>query len=146
MKKRGTNKSLWISAVLLSLWLPVSGQVVQRIKYGTVVSTREVTVDTGTSGVGAVVGSTTGAVAGHAIARAGGGWFGGLLGGVLGGVAGNAIEKAASKKKGIELVIRFENGDEVGIQLPGESTFKKGDRVRLMTGPNGRTQVTAAEG
>jgi outer membrane lipoprotein SlyB len=71
-----------------------------------------------------------------------------MLGGVLGGVAGHAIEKAASKKKGVELIIQMEDGGEIGIQLPKvqAGVYRQGDRVRMMTDRRGKTQVTVVEG
>lgn len=122
-------------------------QVMQSIQYGTVVSVADAVVREESTGVGAVVGSTAGAVAGAAIARGSGSWLGGLMGGVLGGVAGHAIEKAAQKKKGVELIINLEKGEEVGIQIPNKQAglYRKGDRVRLMSAPGGRTTVTVVD-
>jgi outer membrane lipoprotein SlyB len=118
--------------------------VAQRIVYGEVLSVRQVTVEEQTTGVGAAVGSTTGSVAGWALSRGGGGgWLGGLVGGLAGGLAGHAIEKSAKKKKGWELHIKLEGAGEIAIPVPGKKQeFKKGDQVRLATGPGGKTQVT----
>ena len=62
------------------------------------------------------------------------------------GVAGNAAEKAKKKKPGWELIIRLENGEEVGVQVPmnkrNRAIYTPGDRVRMMSGPNGQTKVT----
>ena len=73
-------------------------------------------------------------------------WLGALVGGVLGGAAGNAAEKAKKKKPGWELIILLDNGEEVGVQVPmnkrNRAIYKPGDRVRMMSGPNGQTKVT----
>jgi hypothetical protein len=72
-------------------------------------------------------------------------WLGALVGGVLGGAAGNAAEKAKKKKPGWDLIILLDNGEEIGIQVPmnkkNRGIFTPGDRVRLMSGPNGQTRV-----
>ena len=100
------------------------------------------------STTGTQVGATAGAVAGYALASSGDRWLGGLLGGVLGGAAGRAADKKASKKKGWQLIVKLEgNGEEIGVQVVGKKVdYKVGDRVRLLTGPGGQTQVSRVEG
>jgi outer membrane lipoprotein SlyB len=121
-------------------------QTMQRILYGEVVSAERITIRDAPTGRGAQAGSTVGAVAGYALADGRDRWVGALVGGVLGGAAGNAAEKAKKKRPGWELIIRLENGEEVGVQVPMEkksrAVYAPGDRVRMMSGPNGQTKVT----
>ena len=62
----------------------------------------------------------------------------------------SAAETASKKRPGLQLVVRLDNGEEVGVQVPvakkkkDRQTFEPGDRVRLMTGADGSTQVTLA--
>ena len=120
----------------------------QRIRYGEVVTAEQVIVRDRATGRGAQTGATVGAIAGYALADRGDRWIGSLLGGALGGAAGHAAEKSAKKRPGWELIIRLENGEEVGVQIPSPKKkknrqhFRPGDRVRMMSGPDGRTQVT----
>jgi outer membrane lipoprotein SlyB len=120
-------------------------QTMQRILYGEIVSAERITIQDRPTGRGAQSGSTIGAVAGYALADGRDRWLGALVGGVLGGAAGNAAEKAKKKKPGWELIILLDNGEEVGIQVPmnkkNRGIFTPGDRVRLMSGPNGQTRV-----
>lgn len=122
----------------------------QRIQYGEVVSAEQVIVRDQATGRGAQTGATVGAIAGYALADRGDRWIGSLLGGALGGAAGHAAEKSAKKRPGWELIIRLDNGEEVGVQIPSpkkkknQQHFRSGDRVRMMTGPSGQTQVTPA--
>ena len=120
-------------------------QTMQRILYGEIVSAERITIQDRPTGRGAQSGSTIGAVAGYALADRGDRWLGALVGGVLGGAAGNAAEKAKKKKPGWDLIIRLENGEEVGIQVPmnkkNRGIFTPGSRVRLTSGPNGETRV-----
>ena len=120
-------------------------QTMQRILYGEIVSAERITIRDRPTGRGAQAGSTVGAVAGYALADGRDRWLGALVGGVLGGAAGNAAEKAKKKKPGWDLIIRLENGEEVGIQVPmnkkNRGIFSPGSRVRLTSGPNGETRV-----
>jgi outer membrane lipoprotein SlyB len=149
--------TLWtvLSAVLVTMALmPLSpaeaqSQTMQRILYGEVLSAERITIRDAPTGRGAQAGSTVGAVAGYALADGRDRWLGALVGGVLGGAAGNAAEKAKKKKPGWELIIRLENGEEIGVQVPmnkkNRAIYKPGDRVRMMSGPNGQTKVTKVE-
>jgi len=120
-------------------------QTMQRILYGEILSAERITIQDRPTGRGAQSGSTIGAVAGYALADRGDRWLGALVGGVLGGAAGNAAEKAKKKKPGWDLIIRLDNGEEVGIQVPmnkkNRGIFTPGSRVRLTSGPNGETRV-----
>lgn len=127
--------------------LEAQSGTMQRILYGEVVSAIQGIVKEQPTGRGAQTGATVGAIAGYALADRGDRWIGSLLGGVLGGAAGHAAEKSAKKKPGWELIIRLDSGEEIGVQVPvkkkdrNKVLYRPGDRVRLMTGPDGRTQV-----
>jgi outer membrane lipoprotein SlyB len=139
---------LLVSLLLAQIPSPARAQAstVLTIRYGTGVSVSQAVVMTQSDGTGAVVGATAGAVAGYALVGGRDRWLGGLVGGVLGGAAGKGIDKASRKKKGWELIIKVDGGEEIGIQVPGKKlVYKKGDRVRMMTGPGGQTKVTVVD-
>jgi outer membrane lipoprotein SlyB len=152
-KLRKTPVSGWALAAILAasaVWIQASpaeaqSQTLQRILYGEIVSAERITIQDRPTGRGAQAGSTVGAVAGYALADGRDRWLGALVGGVLGGAAGNAAEKAKKKKPGWDLIIRLDNGEEVGIQVPmnkkNRGIFSPGSRVRLTSGPNGETRV-----
>jgi outer membrane lipoprotein SlyB len=137
-----------VAAIVVVQTAPADAQsqTMQRILYGEVVSAERITIRDAPTGRGAQAGSTVGAVAGYALADGRDRWLGALVGGVLGGAAGNAAEKAKKKKPGWELIIRLENGEEIGVQVPmnkkNRAIYTPGDRVRMMSGPNGQTKVT----
>lgn len=142
--------SLLIVAALVVVVMPAptsdaQSQTMQRILYGEIVSAERITIRDRPTGRGAQTGSTVGAVAGYALADGRDRWLGALVGGVLGGAAGNAAEKSKKRKPGWDLIIRLDNGEEVGIQVPmnkkNRGIFTPGDRVRMMSGPNGQTRV-----
>jgi outer membrane lipoprotein SlyB len=144
-----------VALLLIAAWplalpgTPASAQegVAQTIRYGTVVEAEQTVVEVKTGGRGGQTGATVGAVAGYALADGRDRWLGALVGGALGGAAGRAAEKSASKKKGWQLIIELEKtGETIGIEVAGKKkSFKAGDRVRLMTGPDGRTKVKVVE-
>jgi outer membrane lipoprotein SlyB len=137
---------LALTAVTLAGASTVAAQagVVQRIQYGEVVSAEQMIVREQMRGGGARTGGTIGAIAGAALADRGDRWLGGLLGGAVGGAIGNSVEKKARKKKGWELIILLDNGEEIAIQVADNRTqFRPGDRVRMQSG-GGRTRVTLA--
>jgi len=139
-----------VLALALAPQLAAQTGTMQRILYGEVVSATQGIVKDQATGRGAQTGATVGAIAGYALADSGDRWIGSLLGGVLGGAAGHAAEKSAKKRPGWELIIRLDGGEEIGVQVPvkkkdrNKVLYRPGDRVRLMTGPNGQTQVTPA--
>lgn len=152
--RRETRRRAVIGALALLLaagLLPpmpagAQSQTMQRILYGEVLSAERITIQDRPTGRGAQTGSTVGAVAGYALADGRDRWLGAVVGGVLGGAAGNAAEKAKKKKPGWELIILLDNGEEIGVQVPmdkkNRGIYTPGDRVRLMSGPNGQTKVT----
>lgn len=106
----------------------------QAIRLATVVSSRAVNIDGTRSGVGAVAGTVIGAVAGAG--RSGNSATSnilGALGGVLGGVVGQGVEQAATKTKGIEVVVKNQNGELTAITQEDDGTvFLPGASVRIM--------------
>lgn len=144
---------LTVGSVLLTLLLVFSTagvaqpNVMQKIRYATIVSMEQAIVEVHASGSGAQAGATVGAVAGYALSSGRDRWLGALVGGALGGAAGRAADKSARKKKGWQLIVRLEDGgEEIGVQVVGKRTeHKVGDRVRLLTGSNGQTQVSTVK-
>ena len=57
------------------------------------------------------------------------------IGPAAGGVAGQAAEQAGTRKSGVEITVRLDNGSLVAItQEADETTFAPGDRVRILSG------------
>jgi outer membrane lipoprotein SlyB len=129
------------TSVLVQAALAQSGSM-QSIRYGEVTGVSPTTVVDRSTGTGARVGATVGSVAGYALAGGRDRWLGSLVGGAIGGAAGNAAENSGRKKKGWQLVVKLENGEEIGVQVVGKKQqHQVGDRVRLLVGAGG--QVTA---
>lgn len=113
----------------------------QTVRMGVVESVRQVTIEGSKSGVGAVAGGVVGGVAGSNIGGGKGSTIGSVLGAVAGGLAGNAIEQGATKKQGLEITVKLDNGELRAITQDADEVFRPGERVRLLSG-SGVTRVT----
>lgn len=113
----------------------------QTVRMGVVESVRQVTIEGSKSGVGAVAGGVVGGVAGSNIGSGSGSTIASVLGALAGGLAGNAIEQGASKKPGVEITVKLDNGELRAITQDADESFKPGERVRLLSG-GGVTRVT----
>lgn len=114
----------------------------QTVRMGVVESVRQVSIEGSKSGVGTVAGGLVGGVAGSNIGGGSrGSAIGSILGAVAGGIAGNAIEQGATKKQGLEITVKLDNGELRAITQEADEAFRQGERVRLLSG-GGVTRVT----
>ena len=128
--------------------LPASqvGQLQQRA-VATVIKIAPVTID----GQKTNLGQYGGAVIGGAAAVPGGGLSGrgdalAVAGAsILGAVAGQAVEEFATRKKAQEITVEMPNGDVYVIVQPTPPEFQVGDKVHVISGPNGARLEMALE-
>jgi outer membrane lipoprotein SlyB len=114
----------------------------QTVRMGVVESVRQVSIEGSKSGVGTVAGGVVGGVAGSNIGGGSrGSAVGTILGAVAGGVAGNMIEQGATKKQGLEITVKLDNGELRAITQEADEAFHPGERVRLLSG-GGVTRVS----
>ncbi len=111
------------------------------VRAGIVESVREVQIEGTKSGVGAAAGAVAGGVGGSNIGGGSGRIVGSVVGAVIGGVAGAAAEEGLTRKTGLEITVRLDNGQLTAIVQEGDEVFRAGDRVRLLSGAGG-TRVT----
>ncbi|MDR3055447.1 MAG: glycine zipper 2TM domain-containing protein [Zoogloeaceae bacterium] len=107
-----------------------------RIEFATVDSVRTVQIEGTKTAVGSVAGAAIGGVAGSSIGGGGkSSTVGAVVGAVVGGVAGSAVEEVATRRQGIEITLKLDNGEYRAIvqQDEGEN-FQPGERVRLIKG------------
>lgn len=64
---------------------------------------------------------------------------------ILGAVAGQAIEEFATRKKAQEITIEMPNGDVFVIVQATPPDFQVGDKVHVISGPNGARLEMALE-
>ena len=113
----------------------------QSVRMGTVESVRNVRLEGTRSPIGTIAGGAVGGVAGSAVGGGRGSTIGAILGAVAGGVAGSAIEEGATRKDGVEITIRLDNGNIIAITQEADESFRPGDRVRVLSG-GGTSRVT----
>jgi len=120
-----------------------SAQGGYRGETGRVVSIREVPVRKGNTGVsdGTLIGGGVGAAGGAVIGGAtthsvGGAVVGGLLGAVGGAIAGTAIDQNTTRR-GIEVTVQKDNGQQVTIAQSDDGDVQMGDRVAIVYDRNG---------
>jgi len=113
----------------------------QRVRLATVESVRPVTIQGTRSGIGAASGAIVGGVAGSGVGQGRGSTIAGVLGAVGGGVAGQAIEEGTTRKNGVEITVRLDNGELRAIVQEETDKFVPGQRVRLLS-TGGVTRVS----
>lgn len=105
----------------------------QSVRMGVVESVREVQIEGTRSGIGPAAGAVVGGIAGSSVGQGRGSAVGAVLGGVAGGVAGQAAEQAGTRRVGIEVTVKLDNGQYVAITQEPDQTFRPGDRVRVLS-------------
>ena len=137
------------SAVLAGCAISKSGDVYSRdealkeqtVRLATVESVRPVTIQGTRSGIGAAAGGIAGGVAGSGVGHGKGSTIAGVLGAVGGGVAGQAIEEGTTRRNGVEITVRLQNGELRAIVQEESDKFVAGQKVRLLTS-GGVTRVS----
>ena len=115
----------------------------QSVRTGVVESVREVQLEGTRSGVGAVAGGVAGGIGGSYMGDSTLGALGAVLGAVGGGLIGQAVEEGVTRRKGVEITVKLDNGSMVAItqEVEANETFKPGERVRILSG-GGTSRVT----
>lgn len=113
----------------------------QTVKQGVVESVRQVKIEGTDSKVGAVAGGVVGGVAGSGMGKGKGEIITGVLGAVAGALAGSAAEEVLTRKDGVEITVRMEDGSLVAIVQEAGEEFHPGDTVRLLQS-GGMTRVS----
>jgi outer membrane lipoprotein SlyB len=113
----------------------------QTVRLATVESVRPVQIAGTRSPIGAVAGGAIGGIAGSEVGQGSGSSAGAVLGAVGGGLAGAAIEEGITRKPGVEITVRLENGELRAIVQEEADKFVAGQRVRLLSS-GGVTRVS----
>ncbi len=110
---------------------------------GTVESVKLVTIEEGDKPVaGTVIGGVAGGVLGSTIGSGSGSTVAAVVGSLAGAAAGAAAEKNMGRKQGIEIVVDQDNGLKIVVVQEADVQLTPGDRVRVLTSPNGTVRVS----
>ncbi|MEI6321027.1 MAG: glycine zipper 2TM domain-containing protein [Pseudomonadota bacterium] len=138
------------SALVLSACAPGQGantysrnqaRTEQSVRMGTVEGVRTVRLEGTRTPIGTLAGGVVGGVAGSAVGGGRGSTIATVIGAVAGGLAGSAIEEGATRKDGLEITVRLDNGNMIAITQEADEQFKPGERVRVLSG-GGVSRVT----
>jgi outer membrane lipoprotein SlyB len=146
-------KSIWILLLPVALAGCASGlgsadyerteaRAVHEVKMGVVESVRAVKLEGTETGLGAVAGGAVGGIAGSTVGSGKGSAVGAVLGAVTGAAAGKAAEEVTTRKPGIEITVRLDNGRTIAVvQEDTGEAFARGDRVRMLE-HGGQARIT----
>lgn len=141
---------IFIAAALLSGCASSrSGEVYSRdqarqahtVQMGTVEHVKAVQIEGTKSGLGTVGGGVAGGVAGSTIGGGRGSTLAALGGAAVGALAGTFAEEKLTKKNGLEITVTLDSGNTIAVVQEDDVPFEVGDRVRVLTGPDGTTRV-----
>jgi outer membrane lipoprotein SlyB len=113
----------------------------QSVRRATVESVRPVKIEGTRSGVGAVAGGAVGGIAGSTVGTGKTSSVAAVAGALGGGLAGQALEEGVTRKNGVEITVRLDNGEMRAIVQDDTDRFIAGQKVRLLT-QNGVTRVS----
>ena len=146
---------LWILVLIMALTVTGcissrSGQVYSRdqartahnVVNGTVESVRSVSIEGTQTPVGGVAGGVLGGVLGSTVGDGSGQAVATVAGAIAGAVAGSVAEEKLTQKEGLEIVVQKDNGGSVLVVQEADQTFSPGERVRVVTGPDGTVRIT----
>ena len=114
---------------------------VQEVKMGVVESVRQVQIEGTKSNIGTAAGAVVGGIGGSNVGGGKGSTIGAVVGAVVGGVAGSALEEGVTRKPGVEITVRLDNGSVLAITQEADEIFHTGERVRVLSG-GGVTRVS----
>ena len=116
-------------------------QRLQRVQWGEVTSIRAVEIEGSKSGAGAVAGGVGGYFVGSTIGQGSGKNVARALGTIGGAIAGAAIEEGVTHRRGIEVTVRLNSGESVSIVQGTDERLMVGDRVRIISSPDGSARA-----
>lgn len=141
-----------LGAAALAACTPTTGnsvaanqtQVAQSVQFGTVIASRNVTVqgNQGAQAAGAVIGGIAGAALGQNIGGGTGKVIATGAGATAGAAAGLAAGNAAGSRQSIEWTVRLESGQTISV-IQSTPTFAVGQRVQVIGGGT-NTRLAAA--
>ena len=114
----------------------------QIVRLGTVEFVKPVRIEGTKSGFGTVGGGVAGGVAGSTIGSGKGSSLAAIAGAIAGAVVGSTAEEKLTQKEGLEITVKLDDGSSIAVVQEADIPFVAGDRVRVLTAPDGTTRVS----
>lgn len=111
------------------------------VQFGTVELVKSVKIEGTKTPLGTLAGAAAGGALGSTIGSGSGKTVAVVLGAIAGGAAGSAVEEQATKKDGLEITVKLDNGKVISVVQEADIPFSVGERVRILKGPDGTTRV-----
>lgn len=116
-------------------------QMINAVDEGEVVDVRHVQIEGCTTGLGSIAGTILGFVVGGTIGEGSGQDVAEVAGAITGALVGAAAEESVSRQPGLEIVVQLDYGEVVAVVQQDDQPFLIGDRVRIITSPDGSARV-----
>lgn len=107
----------------------------QSVQMGRVESVVPIVIEGRTDGVvGAGAGALIGGVLGHQVGGGSGRQIATVIGAIAGGVGGQRAEEMTSRRQGVEVTVRLDNGSVLSVvqEVDPNQIFSPGERVRVL--------------
>ncbi len=114
----------------------------QTVELGTVEAVKPIQIEGTKSGIGAIGGGIAGGVAGSTVGGGDGKRLATLGGALAGAAAGAMGEERLTRKEGLEIIVKLDNGTTMSVVQEADVPLYPGDRVRVITGGDGTTRVS----
>jgi outer membrane lipoprotein SlyB len=111
------------------------------VYHGTVLSVADVQIQGRETGVGAVGGAVVGGIVGSTIGGGRGRTLATTGGALAGAAGGSAVEQRRATRPGLEIEVELDDGRIMVIVQEKDDEFIVGDRVRLISAPDGTFRV-----
>ena len=114
----------------------------QTVQLGVVTHVRTVLIEGTKTPAGTLAGGALGGVAGSAVGGGKGKDLMTVVGAIAGAAAGSAAEEGLTRKEGLEITVKLENGTVLAVVQEADEAFQVGDSVRILKSADGTTRVT----
>ncbi|MBU4317300.1 MAG: glycine zipper 2TM domain-containing protein [Proteobacteria bacterium] len=114
----------------------------QTVQMGVVESVKSVLIEGTKTPLGTIAGGALGGVAGSAVGGGKGAQLMTVVGVIAGAAAGTAAEEGITRKQGLEIIVRLDNGTLLSVVQEADVAFQAGDYVKIITGSDGTTRVS----
>ncbi|WP_299983591.1 glycine zipper 2TM domain-containing protein [Desulfobacula sp.] len=115
---------------------------VQTVENGTVESVKEVVIEGTKTPIGTAAGAVAGGVLGSTIGGGSGKSVAVVIGALAGAAAGTMAEEEITRKPGLEIIVKKDNGQTIVVVQEADVLIADGDRVRIITAADGTTRVS----